>query len=126
MSLLGSTVDNQGRTILRIVGDLYLLPIDQAGPNVGSFGVYVDTAEAVAAGATMEPRSDSAPWMLLRQFAMSLNAATSPNTFTHFSIDIRARRRLDAQSELMLILESGGMIGVMTINLQGRVLLAQP
>ncbi len=126
MSLLGQTVDNQGRTIMRIVGDIWVQAQGTDGFSGGSIGIYVDTEEARAAGATMEPRSDSAPWMLLRQFNMQRQTATDANPFFHILLDVRARRRLAAQSVLMCVFESGGMPAAANIELQGRVLLAQP
>ena len=117
-------MDNQGRTILRIIADINL-QFAINGFSGGSIGIYVDTAEAVAAGATMEPRSDSAPWMWLRQFNMTTDA-TSTNRMMHIPVDVKARRKLDAQSELMLVFESGGLIAALGLEIQGRVLLAQP
>ena len=126
MSLLGSTVDNQGRTILRVVGDLWFDTSTFTGFFGFSYGMYVDTAEAVAAGATMEPRSDSASWMLLQQQNIGVGTNVGTDRAKHRPFDVRARRRLDAQSQLMLIFESAGMANVLNVELQGRVLLAQP
>ncbi len=128
-TLLLPTVANQGTTVLRIVGQVIILPASvpaTAGAYNGNMGIYVDTAEAVAAGATLEPGSDDGPWMFLTEWAFHQSTAVGSSSIWSAELDVKAQRKLSSQSELMAIFESRGNTDSVTIDLQGRILRALP
>ena len=125
ISLLAAAIDNQGRTIMRVIGDINVVAGNLTGTNTFSMGIYMDSSEAVTAGVTLEPRSDSGPWMWLAQRTQQIFQSVGEHEL-HIPIDVKARRKLTSQSVLMLVFESGTMVTAMEINIQGRVLMALP
>jgi len=117
---------NQGRTLTRIVGDLWFSMPNTAGFYGLTYGWLVVTDEAFVAGSLPEPRSDEAPWLLHRQWNGNIQAAGERNPAISVPFDIKAQRKLDAQSRIVLILESGGMAGNLNIEMNARILFRLP
>ena len=76
----------------------------------------------------MEPDNDEPAWMALRQWQAQMDTFVGSRETIRWQLDIRSRRRLDAQSVLMLIFMAVGSPnpGAINISFQGRVLLALP
>ena len=111
---------------MRILCDLYMIPPSTSGDYPFTFGFMMVDADAGAAGATPDPQTDvSSPWLYWRQGHLHVRSNTTLTDF-HYQIDIKARRRITTQSDLVFIAESGGMQANVDITLGGRVLLALP
>ena len=111
---------------MRVVGDLWMKPADTAGAYEWAYGMYVADEESRAASVFLEPTSDNGPWMWLKRGSAQHNAVDITMAPIYSEIDIKARRKLNPQSVLMLMFESDGMAGALGITMIGRVLLALP
>ena len=128
-NLFSGDVDNQGRTILRVVGDVTIHgTVGTAGLSEGQWGLVTQDAEAVNAGATFEPYADNPGWMHKQHFHDFRTSSGDPSSKFRWDIDIKARRRLTAQTQLYFVFQVGGTanIGDLSVSFMVRVLFALP
>ena len=130
LGLYTPDLDDQGKTLMRIIYDLHVIPPNTTGDYPFTFGIMMVDADAVAAGATPDPMTDLAdPWLIWRQAHIAMHANTGPyqaGGLAGMPGDVKARRRITASSDVLAIFESGGMTASVDITMGGRILLALP
>jgi len=128
IQLISAAVGNQGHTILRVIGDVIMhMNAQDANVHEGMAALAMQSGEAIAAGATFEPRSDPAEWMWQRQFHRLANTTDQDFQVMHEVLDVRAKRKLTSQNGLYFVFERGTVSNQGTsVGIHVRVLLALP
>jgi len=119
------SAERKGMTVLRMIGAVSLMPQVATQIVEVTTGINIFSAEAVAAGATPEPRSDTdISWMWWT--GGPIERASSGDFWTRWPIDTKGKRKFpNADDELTLIIENnGGFTLELAANL--RVLYALP
>ena len=124
--LLSADVRNPGSTIVRICGMYNAFP--QAVPAIvgeysWSWGLIMIPEEQFVAGAYFDPQNDSAQWLDLGLETLRVDNSVSAPAVFRYEIDVKVKRKLTAQSELMLIFNSLGNPATLALNTIGRTLL---
>ena len=127
LGLFVPDIDDAGKTLLRIIMDVLVVPPATTGDYPFTFGIILVDNDAVAAGATPDPEQDLAdPWLVWRQEHMFQSTANATLARTQWHLDIKARRKIGASSDIVAIFESGGMAANVDLTLGGRLLMALP
>ena len=125
LQLAGPDERGNGKTLLRIVGNVVLNASVTTGEYAATAGIIVVTEEARAAGAFPEPRSDEADWLYMRQF-YSRRVLNEPATPSDWQLDIHAKRKWGDDKVVELLFESAGNPSTIGVSLNLRLLFALP
>jgi len=128
VELITTAAANQGHTLLRVIGDVILHANNsQDGNHEGMAGLVMQSGEAIAAGATFEPRSDPAEWLWQEQWHKHMFGTNLSTDVMRTHLDVKAKRRITSQNGLYLVFERGPVGPVdMTGSVHVRTLIALP
>ncbi len=102
------------------VGDIM-----DADNQEGSVGLVVNTKEGAAN--PFDPTTDEAEWMWRRQFHKAFFTESGVSEIFHEFLDLKARRKLDFQSQIQMTFERQGVgLTDAKLSFQLRILFALP
>ena len=131
VDLLSNSVlaETTGATIIRVVGNLWLLPGDAENSSELTYGLAMVGNDAAVAGAIPDPSTDvSFPWMHWARLIMGEASTLTPGGHAlNIHLDIKAKRKVrDSLMELRFILDNDDGTHTFQFALGLRVLLKLP
>ena len=119
--LMNASNDHEGHTLERVIMQVRLTSgVNDAGTFSYAMGMVMWVDEA--SSNPPDPGSDAAPWMYLYKDGMTTLTGISLGESRRYDIDVRTRRKLTQQSELIFVFEAVANSFALNIDLQGRFL----
>jgi len=123
--ILTGSAENQGHTLTRTLGQIFLETPSTIGIYRVTWGIIMGTVENVSD--PIDPSTDVGPWLILKKYVIDVKSVVDQGATVHeIPFDIKSQRKMTAQSQLVLTIESDGMPNDLTIDIIGRTLLLLP